>query len=60
MVFCKNYLMQDLLDIHEIPVSPLEIEVCPNDSGIAFKKCLINQVEEGFKQHLLTALDSTV
>lgn len=43
----RNYLMQDLWNIHEIPVSALDIESYLNKQGITFKKYSINQIEEG-------------
>lgn len=48
-LFGKNYLMQHLWDIHEIPVSALAIETYLNKRGIAFKKFSINQVEKGIQ-----------
>lgn len=48
-VFGKNYLMQHLWDIHEIPVSALAIEAYLNKRGITFKKYSINQIEGGIE-----------
>jgi len=49
-LFSKNYLMQNLWDIHEIPVSALSIEVYLNKRGVTFKKFSINQIEKGIQE----------
>ena len=49
-LFDKNYLMQNLWDIHEIPVSALSIEAYLNKRGITFKKFSINQIEKGIQE----------
>jgi len=46
-LLAKNYLLQNLWDIDEIPVSTFSIDAYLNKRGVAFKRYSINQIEKG-------------
>ncbi len=44
--FRKDYLVQDIWNIHEIPVSPKDVEAYLDKQGVSFRKYSINQIRD--------------
>ncbi|MFA6260097.1 MAG: class I SAM-dependent methyltransferase [Bacteroidia bacterium] len=47
MLFARNYLMQDTRNIHELPVSAMDVGNYLRKNGIQFNQYSINQISEG-------------
>ncbi len=52
-VLKRNYLVQDIWNIHEIPVCVKAIESYLNERKISFKKYSINQITDGLESSFL-------
>jgi SAM-dependent methyltransferase len=52
-VLKRNYLVQDVWNIHEIPVSGKAVEGYLNERKISFKKYSINQITDGLESNFL-------
>lgn len=48
--FRKGYLVQDIWNIHEIPVSPKEVDAYLIQKDVSFKKYSINQIRDDINQ----------
>lgn len=55
ILFARNYLMQDTRNIHELPVSALEIGNYLREKGISFKQYSINQISEGLDKPFINS-----
>jgi ubiquinone/menaquinone biosynthesis C-methylase UbiE len=44
--FRKSFLVQDIWNIHDIPVSPKDVEAYLVNKGVSFKKYSINQIRD--------------